>query len=249
MLHFVDKEDAVSQQVCDDTENSLDVNLVPSVCTERQFCNWKETRPWLSAIRLRLSDDKSVIGITCTTCATVGSLSNCMSTKERIGVSREWLNGITARNSKKLHDKMQEHEKSSAHECSVAEVKLRSTKTIEQSSKKATTVWHEQNATKIQVTCRIFRTAYTIAWKHLSFRVHRDIIELQQQNGLELGNMLFSHHACSNIITFIASDMSKKLLQYLIHTDAPFSLMMDESTTMSNKTALIIYIRMLNPEG
>jgi len=64
-----------------------------------------------------------------------------------------------------------------------------------------------------------------------------------------VGSMLFSHQACGNIIKYIASAMSKKLLQYLIKNDAPFSLMMDEATTMSNKTALIIYGRMLDPEG
>lgn len=172
-----------------------------------------------------------------------------MSTNQRISISNEWLKGITARNRKKLHDKMQEHEKSRAHECSIQELKLRSINQIEKSSRKATTVWHEQNAAKIDVTSRIFRTAYTIAWKHLAFRTHRDILELQKQNGLEVGSMLFSHHACANIIKSISSVMSKKLLQYLITNDTPFSLMMDESTTMSNKTALIIYIRILDPKG
>jgi len=221
-------------------------DLVPNVCTQSQFSDWKKTRPWLSAKRL---NDGFTVGIICTTCSTVGSLSNCMSSKERISISREWLKGITATNSKKLHDKMQEHQKSYAHGSSIAELKLRSRELIEESSKKATTVWHEQNAAKIEVTCRIFRTAYTIAWKHLSFRVHRNIVQLQEKNGLDVGSMLFSHQACGNIIKYIASAMSKKLLQYLVKNDAPFSLMIDEATTMSNKTALTIYGRILNPES
>jgi hypothetical protein len=59
-----------------------------------------------------------------------------MSSKERISISREWLKGITATNSKKLHDKMQEHQKSYAHGSSIAELKLRSRELIEESSKK-----------------------------------------------------------------------------------------------------------------
>lgn len=234
--------DSAPNDIADD--NSTD--LFPNVCSTSQFRKWKETRPWISAKRL---NNSTTIGITCTTCSAVGSLSHCMSTKERISISEEWMKGITARNSKKLHDKMTDHEKTHAHEFCVQEVKLRSKKHIEESTKKAQSVWHERNAQKIEVTARIFRTAYTIAWKHLAFNVHRNIVELQGQNGLDMGSMLFSHHACCNIIKFIASDMSKKLVQFLLMNDVPFSLMMDESTTMSNKTALIIYIRMLNTAG
>lgn len=43
--------------------------------------------------------------------------------------------------------------------------------------------------------------------------------------------------------------MSKKLQQYLVKSDTLFSLMLDESMTKSNKTGLIIYIQMLDPEG
>lgn len=229
-----------------DTTNDCSTNLIPNICSESQFVKWQETRTWLRS--KRLSDGYS-IGITCIACSTIGSLSNCMSTTERVSISQEWLKGITARNSKKLHDKMQEHERSFAHESSMKELKLRASKPTEESSRKATTVWHEQNSAKIEVTSRICRTAYTIAWKHLAFRVHPDIVELQEMNGLDVGNMLFSHHACGNIIKFIASDMSTKLLRYVLKNDVPFALMLDESTTISNKTALIVYIRMLDPEG
>lgn len=224
--------------------------LCPSVCTRSQFMSWSSARPWLGA---KGFFDKSVnshiIGLTCNTCAQVGSLSKCMSTTERICVSKEWLSGVTASNSKKLHDKMSAHEKGIAHKCCVKELSLRSAKRIEESTMKSQSLWHAQNAAKIEVTARTFRTTYFIGWKHLSFSVNPFLFELQQQNGLHMGNMLFSHQSCSNILQFIASEMSSKLIKFILASDDPFSLMMDEATTMLNQTVLIIYIRMLDPSG
>jgi len=56
------------------------------------------------------------MGVTYKTCTAVGSLAKCSSTSQRLSVSDGWLRGITACNSKKLHDKMSDHERSKAHE-------------------------------------------------------------------------------------------------------------------------------------
>ena len=82
------------------------------------------------------------------------------------------LTGITARNRKKLHDKMSDHQKSQAHKNCAKELDIRSAKLIEESNKKAGNIWRERNSARIQNTARVFRTVYVVAWKHLSFRVH-----------------------------------------------------------------------------
>ena len=144
---------------------------------------------------------------------------------------------------------MSDHEKSKAHVSCSEELRIRSARVIEEACKKANTVWNEQHSTRIQNTARMFRTVYLIAWKHLSFRVSSHLVNLQQQNGVDMGSMLFSHQSCSNILRFVASKMSSRLTQFIINSDAPFSILMGESTTISNKTALIIYIRIVDPSG
>ena len=177
----------------------------------------KSIRSWLCAKRL---DDGKTIDIICKIYRDIGSLQKGMSTSQRISVADEWITGITARNSKKLHDKISDHQKFQAHKNCAKELEIRSTKLIEESNKKAGNIWRERNSARIQNTARVLRTVYVVAWKHLSFRVHSHLVELQQQNGLDLGNMLFSHQSCSNnIVRFLALKMSERLLQFISNSD------------------------------
>lgn len=219
--------------------------LCPSVCTLSQFQDWKGKRPWVCAIRC----DEGSIGIYCKVCYSAKILNKCLSSTERLQVSKEWVTGIAAKSSKKLHDKMTDHEKSKAHVmcCKVEEMK--SEERIEKSLSKSSDIWLLQNAQKLQLTSRVFRTCYLVAWKHLSFKVYPYLYEVQQQNGLDMGKMLFSDHSCRNIITFIGDSMRKKLVSYILQSDTLFSILMDESTTMANQTVLIVYIRTLDHAG
>jgi len=53
---------------------------------------------------------------------------------------------------------------------------------------------------------------------------------------------MFSQQSCSNIIHFIAVEMRQRLVTYVLNSDCLFSTMMDESTTMANETALVVYL-------
>ena len=105
-----------------------DDDIFPTVCQLSQFKNWKVNRSWL--IAKRLNKTENITGVTCKTCTEIGSLSNCLSTEERISVSVEWLNGVTAKNSKKLHDKLRQHEQSKAHLSCIQEVKDRASQVL-----------------------------------------------------------------------------------------------------------------------
>ena len=239
---LVDHGEQISSGSSDEDEES---DLVPSVCTGRQYKCWQEKRSWLKSKRL----DTDVVGIACATCSEIGSLTACNSTKEKIGISPEWLQGVTAKNSKKLNDKLLQHERTTAHLNCIKELKIRASEKIKSSLNKSGNIWQLQNEAKIEITSRTFRTAYLVAWKHLSFSAHRHIYKLQQQNGLEMGKMLFSDVSCRNIINFISSEMRDRLIKNILSSDEPFSLMMDESTTQSNLTVLILYMRAINPQG
>jgi len=95
--------------------------------------------------------------------------------KQRLCISKEWLYGITARSSKKVLDKVAQQASSKAHNVCIEDLKNRALEPLEKAMQTA------QNATWIEVTCKDFRSAYLIAWKHSSFRTHRYVIKLQQQ--------------------------------------------------------------------
>ena len=82
---------------------------------------------------------------------------------------------------------------------------------------------------------RMLRTAYECAKSQLSLSEHARLVELQECNGLNLGSMLFSYHSCENIISHIADEMRKQLVNYIVKNDCVFSKMIDESTTVSQQ--------------
>lgn len=221
-------------------------SLVPNVLQREVYDSWKQNRSWISAQRI----NEKEVGLICTSCKEVGSLSHCIPfSKERLKIADEWLHGINAKSRKALHDKMTQHERSKAHIMCQQLLQNRSAQKIERAVDKSSTVWEQQNARRIEQTCRSFRTAYMVAWKQVSFRMMPHLVSLQQKNGLQMGNMLFSDHSCHNIICFVAKSMRQRLVAFILKSDAPFSLLFDESTTMGNQTALILYIRALDPTG
>jgi len=141
-------------------------DMCPTVCSHEQFAKWKANRPWLCTQRLNSKE----IAVSCTACTEVGSVSNCMSlgiSRERLSISNEWLCGITARNSKKLLDKVAQHASSKAHNMCITEIRNRAKSAMHTTLQKAGQIWRKQNAKRIGETCKVFRTAYLIAWKHI----------------------------------------------------------------------------------
>ena len=111
------------------------------------------------------------------------------------------------------------------------------------SSLKSNELWHLQNKDKIETTARLFRTAYSCCLRYEPFTTYSEILKLQKLNGLDVGRNLYSDHACHDVLEFIADQMRQVLLNFIVKSDRPFSLMFDESTSVSTVTCLILYIR------
>lgn len=77
----------------------------------------------------------------------------------------------------------------------------------------------------------------------MPFSEHGRIIELQTLNGMECGNILYSHNACNNIIEHVASCMTQEIVKQVISSKSKFSILVDESTSVSNVQSMIVYIR------
>ncbi|XP_047115697.1 E3 SUMO-protein ligase KIAA1586-like [Schistocerca piceifrons] len=56
--------------------------------------------------------------------------------------------------------------------------------------------------------------------------------------------MLHSDHACRNIIMLVGEEMKKNLAHFLVESGTNCSIMINKSTTVSNKTCLIIYLHL-----
>jgi hypothetical protein len=221
-------------------------NNVPTVCKVDQFSRWRQKWPWLQGKKIDEHDD---IGVYCTMCSEVGSLGRTLFVKERCAIEKKWISGMTANNSKKLHDKISEHAKSTAHKLCEEHLTLKEKDLLKQSVRKAWDVWKAQNEQKFETTKRIFNTSYTIAKKSFSFCSQEALVQLQIRNGIDMGEMLFSDHSCQNIVCHIAQCMQKKLVQYILDTETYFSILIDESTTTANRTALIVYLRFIGPNS
>ena len=93
------------------------------------------------------------------------------------------------------------------------------------------------------VTAKVFRTAYKVAKENQSFHNFESEIDLQELNGLNMGRILHSTNACINIVNHIAEEMRKNLTKKIVSSNSKISLTIDESTTLSNVSTLIIYLR------
>jgi len=66
-----------------------------------------------------------------------------------------------------------------------------------------------QHREQYESTCNVFRTAYYIAQQDRPYTDHPQLLELQQLNGLDVGQVLHSNVVCADIVDHIANDMRR----------------------------------------
>ena len=93
------------------------------------------------------------------------------------------------------------------------------------------------------ITTKVFRTAYYIAKKNRPFSDHEGLIHLQEINGIDMGSILHSRYSATNIISHITREMRNKLVRSMITRGKKFSVLIDESTSLGNKSTLVVYIK------
>ena len=93
-------------------------------------------------------------------------------------------------------------------------------------------------------TTHCFRTVYKTVKCGRPFTDYENDILLQELNGCDKGRILHSNVVCKDIASHIAHNMrKKKLVKMCIECEHPISVLLDESTSLSKKFCLIIYIR------
>jgi hypothetical protein len=136
-----------------------------------------------------------------------------------------------------LRNKISQHRKSAAHMAS----------SVVYERKKALSETEQllaESYTKYQSsTERVFRVAYNIAKMNRPYTDLPDHVDCYKCNGVEMGHILHSDKSCAAIINSIASDMRAKLMKNVVDSDSKVSVLVDESTTLSGKSTLVVHVR------
>ncbi|UYV63152.1 hypothetical protein LAZ67_2003299 [Cordylochernes scorpioides] len=90
---------------------------------------------------------------------------------------------------------------------------------------------------------KLFRTAYNIAKTNRPYSDYENHITLQTLNGIKLGSTLHSRYSATQIINHIACEMRKMLVAKILSTNSKITILIDESTTLSNKSTLVIFLK------
>ena len=140
-----------------------------------------------------------------------------------------------------LRRKIYDHKNSMTH--------IRAGEIVEESKKdRLKKGFKEQHKGQFETTERLIRSAYAVAKNNRPYVSYQEYCELQQANGLDIGTCLHSRYAGTAMIDSIAEDMLKILCDSLIKNNQRVSIMLDESTTVSRKSCLVVYIRSACPQ-
>lgn len=131
--------------------------------------------------------------------------------------SKEWINGEIAsvgdslkKQQTSLRKKISKHKSSQSHlntECIIEKKKFEIMPT------------QILNILSIDIknTKRVFRTAYSIAKNQRPYTDMSKLVDLQIMNGLDMGRILQTNKACSNIVSHITFEMRNKLCSDLLN--------------------------------
>ncbi|XP_063797579.1 E3 SUMO-protein ligase KIAA1586-like [Pseudophryne corroboree] len=219
------------KRVRDENESSI-----PDCWTDEQASQFKDKYAWLKI-------SKGKIG--CDICARVQTLGSGAETLRGCSktLSVEWATSnvgpygdTKSKQQLSLRKKIHDHRYSKAHEAAVKMLQEKNNNVLPQ-------LVAQQYNEHIQTTVRVFRTAYHVAKNNRPFTDHPQLIDLQEANGCDLGKILQSNVVCTDIVTHISSEMRKRLIQNIVTLKPKVSIQVDESTSVSKKTTLILYVR------
>ncbi|CAH2222470.1 Hypothetical predicted protein [Pelobates cultripes] len=175
--------------------------------------------------------------------AVVDMVTDVAEDADGVSISKEWTTGTITPYGKTKKDMLTSlRKKIHIHKISEAHVKAGDIQAVSRKEILQSNI-AEQQKHKFASTTKVFRTAYFCAKKNRPFTDFRDLISLQVANGADLGCILHSEYTAAQIIDCIASEMRKKLCKAIVEQAPKISVYIDESTTVSTHSVLIVYIR------
>jgi len=207
----------------------------PSSWTKEQWMYFNGRFTWIYARDGRIG---------CSICQEVQALGpNRETPGMKFQLAKEWVNttvigsgDLKDKQNRTLRKKIYEHSNSKGHKQAAEVLQVSQEQLLK-------TIVSEQQTGCHLATCNVFRTAYYIAKNDRPYTDFTELLLLQQLNGVKIGRVLHSKTVCVDIIDEISSEMKKNVLKTLVVGRVPFSIMIDESTSLGQKTCLIVYIR------
>uniref|UniRef100_A0A3P8SQM7 DUF4371 domain-containing protein n=1 Tax=Amphiprion percula TaxID=161767 RepID=A0A3P8SQM7_AMPPE len=187
----------------------------PSIWTKEQYHQFKDKNEWLFA-------KNGMLG--CTLCHNVKDLG--VMSSRGVNIAANWAEGKICSFGQtreiqltSLRKKIHEHKNSLAH-------------------KEADKIL---NLPLRQLP--VFRTAYYVAKSNKPFTDFESLIDLQEANSMNLGRVLHSKTVCVDIVGHVASQMKNEILKKIIKNKSKITILADESTTVGNKSTLIVFLK------
>jgi len=82
-----------------------------------------------------------------------------------------------------------------------------------------------------------------VAYKNRPFSDYVDLIRLQERLGNNMGVIQHGADACTQMVNCISQEMREGLCKDILLKNKKFGLIVDESTSLSKKSCLVIYLR------
>ncbi|KAJ3583018.1 hypothetical protein NHX12_000015 [Muraenolepis orangiensis] len=168
-------------------------------------------------------------------------LPGCVLTEQRVSMSEERVHfKIQSSDSRStslasLRNKIRRHETSRAH-------KIAQELTEKGGQDLVGNLVRAVSETETE-TDSVFRTAYYIAKMNRPFTDHDSLIELQEKNGANMGTSLHSRYSSTQIVEHIAKEMQKKIVHSIVTSSSKLSVLIDEATSISHKSAMIVNLK------
>uniref|UniRef100_A0A8C8RZV8 E3 SUMO-protein ligase KIAA1586-like n=1 Tax=Pelusios castaneus TaxID=367368 RepID=A0A8C8RZV8_9SAUR len=225
--------------------NSIDENLDavhatlntlpwPECWTTEQYIKFKKDNNWLFVASGKLG---------CIVCRDVANMGHAKLSGCKMTLSDPWVGGAIrpygvtkSAQQTSLRKKIHDHRTSNAHNAAAKVLD-------DQKAHAPKCALHTQVKQQHAGMCKIFRTAYYIAQNDRPYSDHPDLITLQQLNGVDTGRVLHPSVACADIIDHISVEMKRSLCSSIIPQQYQISVLIDESTSLSKLSCLVIYLR------
>lgn len=203
----------------------------PDCWDSKQIIYFTETYPWIYFKEKKIG---------CTFCRDV-NLNLLKQTGSH--VATEWSNAEISSTGLNLKNKQSNlRKKISKHKFSVSH--LNAQKIVDECKKKIIDEkLSEMLLSESDQTQKVFRTAYFISKFQRPYSDMSKLVDLQVINGVDLGRILHTNVLCTQIIDHIAFEMRKKLADNIIENRRKLCILVDESTTLSKKSMLVVCLR------
>ncbi|KAK0156406.1 E3 SUMO-protein ligase KIAA1586 [Merluccius polli] len=212
--------------------DDTDEGSCPALWSESQAREFKNRHPWLEWRDRKLG---------CALCSS--TKSTAVLTEERVSMSEEWVQfKIQASDSSRstslasLRNKIRRHEVSRAHKIAQELIEKGEQDLVRN-------MVNALSETLFAETDSVFRTAYYLAKMSRPFTDHESLIELQGKNGANMGTNLHSRYSSTKIVEHIAKEMQKKIVQSIVMCSSKLSVLIDEATSLSHKSAMIVNLK------